>query len=239
MCFSFRCIRLPCNFTPAYRRSGGACFRSFHAISPCFPENACYNRRKGEEIMKKLSMLVLCTLILIAFVSSSIAESSITVTGDEISISSSSDGLTIRSTSESGSASISIGTMNSDDSVPDAIDHEDEAVPADGPSSLEDLSLEDLEVLWEAEERPSVIVPVGTYKIGVDLPAGSYTLKKLDDQMASVSYGSEMRNRTIVKGCTGYTSAMFMDDIASVDIQMEAESFLSIKHHSVLIVPAQ
>ena len=189
--------------------------------------------------MKKLSMLVLCTLILIAFVSSSIAESSITVTGDEISISSSSDGLTIRSTSESGSASISIGTMNSDDSVPDAIDHEDEAVPADGPSSLEDLSLEDLEVLWEAEERPAVIVPVGTYKIGVDLPAGSYTLKKLDDQMASVSYGSEMRNRTIVKGSTGYTSAMFMDDIASVDIQMEAESFLSIKHHSVLIVPAQ
>ena len=46
--------------------------------------------------------------------------------------------------------------------------------------------------IWSSEEWQEVEVPAGLYEIGIDIPAGKWTIRAADEMKANVKWGTDL-----------------------------------------------
>lgn len=128
------------------------------------------------------------------------------------------------------------------------------AAPARAEIDLEGMSLADLvrlrdqitAAMWASDEWQEVTVPPGVYQVGVDIPAGHWTLKCAEGSTynwASVEYCREL-DETGKKstGKSWYTQIKVEGSEASVeavetDIDAKEGFYIIIEYGSVIFTP--
>ena len=100
--------------------------------------------------------------------------------------------------------------------------------------------------LWNTEEWQEVIVPKGVYEIGVDIPAGTWSITAYDGQMIIVTLGNSYDNdkrqmSDYVEMESVYSpNAKTYDegtDITRIDLELHEGQYLDIKMASAVFTP--
>ena len=103
--------------------------------------------------------------------------------------------------------------------------------------------------IWNSAEWQEVTVPQGVWEIGVDIPAGHWTLKCAGGYSSTITYGNTLdesgseipyscRNR--IRHYVHNPSSSYFDpasDLAQVDIEMAAGNYIIIESASVIFSP--
>ena len=103
--------------------------------------------------------------------------------------------------------------------------------------------------LWKSEEWQEVVVPIGVYKIGEDIPVGKWTISSadtsdysdiylmytdvLDASGMDISFSGSIAYYTTIAG----KSSESMDEPKSVDLDCKKNCYIIIKYGPALFTP--
>lgn len=105
--------------------------------------------------------------------------------------------------------------------------------------------------MWETDEWQEVTVPAGVYQIGVDIPAGHWSLSAPDGQMTNAAWGTKLtenKKEIDYKGTFYYPIILVsekhimydtMSQIAATitDLELEEGQWLVIEMGSIVFTP--
>ena len=105
--------------------------------------------------------------------------------------------------------------------------------------------------MWETEEWQEVEVPIGVYEIGVDIPAGHWTIsagvgpytiditlgKKLDQTGKGIDWADQIYS-THLANKDSYMNSMFSGQYAeSTDLELTEGTYLIVENGSLIFTP--
>lgn len=101
--------------------------------------------------------------------------------------------------------------------------------------------------LWASEEWQEVTVPAGVYEIGVDIPAGHWTIRPVDGHTAYITWGPKLEEGgTEVDIWTRYSSEQITsptdsyakyNNVESASWKLTDGTFIVIENSSVVFTP--
>lgn len=123
-------------------------------------------------------------------------------------------------------------------------------VDLSGMSYAELVSLKDQInlAMWQCQEWQEVTVPQGVWEVGVDIPAGHWTIAPVDGIWASVSYGSVLADngKSLAISSDNFyclivspNSRIFTAgaDATQIDIKAKAGAYIIIENGDVVFTP--
>lgn len=102
--------------------------------------------------------------------------------------------------------------------------------------------------IWNSSEWKEVTVPQGVWEIGVDIPAGHWTIKPTKENYATLSWGSELDEHKTSVSFSGFIAGAGITDanhpqydgttdVSYVDWELTEGTYIEIGMSSVIFTP--
>lgn len=114
-------------------------------------------------------------------------------------------------------------------------------------AELQELQKQVQLAMMETDEWQEVTVPAGTYEIGVEIPAGHWTISAAQNSMVNVEYGSSLSaGESGIDWMSTYDSAMLISETnimgnsgfpSSISWKLKEGNYINIDSGSVVFTP--